>query len=125
MQTLLWCLYSPRVQSHASVSAHTLKTPQLADMPFFGHMKILHTLIGMGSTARVAAVPYPGKATKISHKGQRSTKKLFTVFGYAIEGALLISAHLSAEISPKSHIVSTQLKNLQKVWVLRQQSTLF
>ena len=66
------------VQSHASTSVLTSKIPTLAAIPLSGHMKILHTLIGMGSTARVAAVPYPGKATKISHKGQRSTNKLFT-----------------------------------------------
>ena len=35
----------------------------------------IHTLIGMGSTALVAAVPYPGKVTQISHKGQRSNRK--------------------------------------------------
>jgi len=34
-------------------------------------MKILHILTGIGSTALVAAVLYPGKATQISHKGQR------------------------------------------------------
>ena len=34
--------------------------------------KILHTLIGMGSTALTAAMPYPGKATQISHMGQLS-----------------------------------------------------
>ena len=39
-----------------------------------GHMKILHKLVGMGSTALASAVLYPGKVTKISHKGQRSTK---------------------------------------------------
>ena len=31
--------------------------------------KILHTLIGMGSAALEAAVPYPGKATQISYEG--------------------------------------------------------
>ena len=36
-------------------------------------MKILHTLIGMGSAALAAAVPYSGKAARISRKGQRST----------------------------------------------------
>ena len=33
--------------------------------PLFGHTKILHTLVGMGSAAFAAAVPYPGKATQI------------------------------------------------------------
>ena len=37
--------------------------------------QIMHTLIGMGSAALAAAVPYPGKATRISCKGQRSTKQ--------------------------------------------------
>ncbi len=40
---------------------------------------ILHTLIGMGSAALAATVPYPGKMTRISRKGQRSnTYLLFT-----------------------------------------------
>ena len=46
-----------------------LKSQTLAATPLFGHTKkILHTLTGMGSAA--AAVPYPGKATQISHEGQ-------------------------------------------------------
>ena len=53
VQTLLWC---PAVQ-------------------LSGHTEILHTLIGMGSTALVAAVPYPGKASWISCMGQGSIKK--------------------------------------------------
>ena len=40
------------------------------------HTKILHTLIGMGSAALAAALPYPGTATRITHKGRRSTEKL-------------------------------------------------
>ena len=32
-------------------------------------MKTLHTLVGMGSAALAAAVPYPGKATEIFRKG--------------------------------------------------------
>ena len=72
---LLQCLYSPRVQSHASASVRTLKFQTLAAIPFFGHTKIPHTLTGMGSAALAAAVLYPGKATRISHKGQRSTKR--------------------------------------------------
>ena len=36
------------------------------------HRNTIHTLTGTGSTALVAAVPYPGKATQISHKGQWS-----------------------------------------------------
>ena len=37
--------------------------------------KILHTPIGMGSAALVAAVPYPGKVTWFSCKGPWSIKK--------------------------------------------------
>ena len=36
----------------------------------FGHMKILYTLVAMGSAALAAAVFYPGKATRTSRKGQ-------------------------------------------------------
>ena len=48
----------PGVQSHASTSVRTLKIPMLAAVPLFGHTKILHTLLGMGSAALAAAVPY-------------------------------------------------------------------
>ena len=33
-----------------------------AAIPMSGHMKTLHTLIEMGSAALAAAVPYPGKS---------------------------------------------------------------
>ena len=46
-------------------------------IPLFGHTKILQTLIGMGSAALAAAVPYPGKATRIARRGQESTKKKY------------------------------------------------
>ena len=51
------------------------KSQTLAAIPLFGHTKILHTLIEMGSTALAAAVPYGaylGKVTQISYKGQQS-----------------------------------------------------
>ena len=44
----------------------------------FGHRKTLHTLTGPGSAAFAAAVLYPGKTTRISRKGQRSTEKQTT-----------------------------------------------
>ena len=47
----------------------------LAAKPTFGHMKTLQTPTWMGSTVLAAAVPYPGKVTRSSCKGQRSTKK--------------------------------------------------
>ena len=72
MQTLLRCPYSLRVQLHESTS----KT--LAAIPLSGHRKMQHTLVGMGSAALAAAVPCPGKATRISRKGQKkSTKKIY------------------------------------------------
>ena len=60
VQTILWCLYSPLC---ASASAHVKNPKQLAAIPLFGHTEILHQLVGMGSTAPAAAVPYPGMAT--------------------------------------------------------------
>ena len=44
---------------HQHLCAH-LKSQMLATIPLFGHTKILHTLIGMGSAALVMAVPYLG-----------------------------------------------------------------
>ena len=38
-------------------------------IPLFGHTKILRTLTGKGRAVLAAAVPYPGKVTRISHKG--------------------------------------------------------
>ena len=49
-------------------------TGTVAAIPLFSPMKILHTLIGMGSTSHVAALPYQGMVARISHKEQRSTK---------------------------------------------------
>ena len=48
----------------------------LAAIPLFRRTKVLHALIGkkMVSIALGAVVPYPGKVTRISHKGQRGTK---------------------------------------------------
>ena len=67
------CLYSPRMQLHASTSVCMLKLPNTGShITLFGHAKILHTLIGMGSAALVAAVLYPGKVTRMSRMGQRS-----------------------------------------------------
>ena len=43
----------------------------------------------MGSTAFAAAVPYPGKATRISRKGRRSIKTNYTIL------TELLSAELS------------------------------
>ena len=60
------------MQLHTSASVHTLKSPNAGKYTIAGHMKMLHTRIGVGSAALSAAVPYPGKATQISHKGQRS-----------------------------------------------------
>ena len=49
---------------------------QAVFLPFFFFLfsKTLHTLLEMGSAALVAAVPYPGRVTQISHKGQGSNK---------------------------------------------------
>ena len=54
----------------------------LAAIPLFRRAQALHALIGMGSAVLAAALPYPGKATRISRKGQRSTKLAATpLFG--------------------------------------------
>ena len=67
MQTLLRCLYSPKV------CANVKKTQTLAAIALFVHTKVLHALMGMGSAALAAAVLH--KATRISRKGQRSTER--------------------------------------------------
>ena len=63
-----------------NICAH-VKNPKHTAIQLFEHAKILHTSIGMGSAALAAAVPYPGKATRISSKGQISTlkKKIFLI----------------------------------------------
>ena len=78
VQTLSWCPYSPpppRVQAHASSSVPTLKIPNTGNYTI-GCTEIQHTLIGLGSTALSAPVPYPVKATQISCKRQWSTNKI-------------------------------------------------
>ena len=53
VHTLLWSLYGPHVQSHASTSVRTLTFPQTGSQPYhcLDTGKLLHTLIGMGSAA--------------------------------------------------------------------------
>ena len=50
-------------------SVHALKITMAATQ-LFGHMKTLHTLMGMGSAALAATAPYTGKAIQISCMGQ-------------------------------------------------------
>ena len=65
--------FCPKVNFQCRLSfSGTSPARTLAAMPLFGHTKIPHTLIGMGSTALVAAVPYPGKVIRIFHTGQRT-----------------------------------------------------
>ena len=75
---LLQCLYSPPCSvACINICVH-IKNPQQQRWQtyhLFGHTKILHTLIGMGSSALAAAVSYPGKATWISCMGQRNTTR--------------------------------------------------
>ena len=59
---------------HRSTSVRTLKIPNTVSHIIVWTHEILHTLVGLGSAALAAAVPYPAKATRISHYGQRSTK---------------------------------------------------
>ena len=68
---------APVCIARISISMHIKKSPILSAIPLFGHMKILHTLTGMGSAALVAAVPCPGKATRIScmEQGSNNFKK--------------------------------------------------
>ena len=64
---------APCVQSHASTTVRVKKSQTLEAIPLFGHTKILHTLVGMGSAALAAAAPYPGKTSRILREGQTST----------------------------------------------------
>ena len=50
--------------------ASTSKSQTVAAVPLFGHTEMLLLLAGMGGAALAAAVPYPGKVTRISHKGE-------------------------------------------------------
>ena len=45
------------------ISAHVKNPNALAAIPLCGHLKSLHTLVGMGSAVPAAAVPHPGMAT--------------------------------------------------------------
>ena len=98
VQTLIRCPYSPCVQLHASTPVCTLKSQTLVAIPLFGHMKIQHTLIGMGSSVLLVAVPYLGKVTEVSHKGQWSTKIIYVYNHY---GWLGIKKQLSTQVSHK------------------------
>ena len=47
----------------------------LAVIPLFGHMKILHTPVGMSSAALAVAVPYLGKGTTNFPQGTMKYKE--------------------------------------------------
>ena len=67
-------VFLPESTSSADSLTVSIQTLCAVPMPLSGHTKILQTPIGMSSAALAAAVPYPGKATRISSKGQWSTK---------------------------------------------------
>ena len=47
------------MQSQASTPVHALKIPKLTAIILFGHIKMLHTLVGMGRAALAATVAIP------------------------------------------------------------------
>ena len=82
VKTLLRCPYSPpcavactNICAHVKNLKHWQSYHCLDTRMWEGtsRSKILHTLVGMGSAALATAVPYPGMATSVSCKGQRST----------------------------------------------------
>ena len=75
VRTLLGCPYSPLCAVACISCAHVRNSKHWQPYSFLGHTKILHTLIGMGSAALAADVPYPGKEIRISRKGQSVLKK--------------------------------------------------
>ena len=87
-----------------------------------GHTEILHTLIGMGSAALMAAVTYLGKAFQISCKGQWSTKtkpkksrfnpEPWHKVSFVVSG-LASSTHLCLRILS---VVSGLANSMQTVW---------
>ena len=91
VQTLLRCPYSPSVPLHALTAVRTLKIPNTGShIPLLVYTNILHTLTGMGSAALAAVVPYPGKAIRISRKGQSSTEKKCRSWPYAFQRPRLV-----------------------------------
>ena len=73
MQTLFSLMVSIQPPcAVSSISVRTLKTPSTVSyIPLFGHTKILHTLVGMGSAALAATVPYPGYGDPNFPRGTR------------------------------------------------------
>ena len=68
------CTAPVSVQSHASTPVRTLMIPSMAaTYTIVWTHENTHTFIRMGSAALAAAVPYPGKASRISCQWQRST----------------------------------------------------
>ena len=67
--TLLRCPYSPRVQSHVSITVRTLKIPNTGSHTVvWTHKNTTHTDRNEYSADLAAAVPYPGMFTRISCK---------------------------------------------------------
>ena len=74
-QCRLWCPCSRLCASDMHWNTEISVRQTLAAIPMFGYMKMLHTLIGMGSAPLMAPVSYPGKVTQTSCTGQ-STKNI-------------------------------------------------
>ena len=70
--------------------AHVKNPKHRQPLPLLVYTKILHTLIGMGSAALVAALPYPCKAIRISRKGKSSTEKKCRSWPYGFQRSRLV-----------------------------------
>ena len=65
----------PRVQSHAATSVSTLQIPNIGSHTIvWTHGNTAHT-DKKCIAALVTAMAYPGEATRIFHKGQKTNKK--------------------------------------------------
>ena len=82
-QTLLRCPYSPLCGiARVNISAHVKNPKHWQPHQCLDTRKQAYCTRRykqqMGSAALAAAVPYPGKVTRISRKGQRNTFKKFS-----------------------------------------------
>ena len=93
MQTLFSITVS--VQAPCAIAcinscAHVKKPKHRQPLPLLVYTNVLHTLVGMGSAALVAALPYPCKAIRISRKGKSSTKKKCRSWPYGFQRSRLV-----------------------------------
>ena len=110
---LHWCAIAS-----INICVHVKNSKTLAAILLFGRTKILHSPIGMASAALATALPCPGKATRISHKGQWSTLILKQTFNLSREAAVTWDYCCSVDATRTARDTTTDHPNITRPMIV-------